>query len=224
MKRYAVVGASSGVGREIVARLSTRGDFVRAISRKPEPPPQPQLASGLVEAYAADVTDAAAMLPALEGDFDAVFFTVDIHGKKLQREQVRKVMVDGAANTVAAARAAGVKRFILLSVIGPEKGNWVWWLLDSMKPGMRANVLAREAALRASGIDYVIARAARLLDGEDARPTMLTAPRHRAAMLRSIGRGNLARALIDAATEAPAGSVWDVFAGGAGATPGTWRQ
>lgn len=207
MKRYAVIGASSGVGREIVARLSARGDFVRAISRNP------QDAGGLVEPYAADVTDAAAMRRALEGGYDAVFFTVDIHGKGLQREQVRKVMVDGCANAVAAAKAAGVKRFMLLSVIGPEKGSWVWWLLNALKPGMRENVLEREKALRDSGMPYVVYRAARLKDGADALPTMLTDPGHRLGMRLSIRRGNLAQALIDGATHAPANSVWDVFAG-----------
>ena len=207
MKRYAVIGASSGVGCEIVARLSAQGAFVCAISRNP------QDANGLVEPYAADVTDAAAMRRALEGGYDAVFFTVDIHGKGLRREQVRKVMVDGCANAVAAAKAAGVKRFMLLSVIGPEKWSWVWWLLNAMKPGMRENVLEREKALRESGMSYVIYRAARLKDGEDAFPTILTTPGHRLGMRLSIKRGNVAQALIDAATHAEANSVWDIFAG-----------
>jgi uncharacterized protein YbjT (DUF2867 family) len=216
MKRYAVIGASSGVGREIVAHLSGQGAFVRAISRNP------QAAGGLVEAHAADVTDAAAIRRALEGGFDAVFFTVDIHGKGLQRETVRQVMVDGCANAVAAAKAGGAGRFVLLSVIGPEKGSWVWWLLNALKPGMRENILQREQALRASGMPYVICRAARLKDGEDALPTMLTAPRHRLGMRRSIRRGNLARTLADAAVHAPAGSAWDVFSGTSGSAPGQW--
>jgi len=216
MKRYAVVGASSGVGREIVARLANQGAVVRAISRGP------LAADGLVEPYAADVTDAGAMRRALEGGYDAVFFTVDIHGKHLQREQVRRVMVDGCANTVAAAKAAGVKRFVLLSVIGPEKTSWVWWILNRLKPGMRENVLLREQALRASGMPYVICRAARLTDGEDALPTILSAPLHRAGMLRSIRRGNLASTLVEAAADAPVNTVWDVFAGRAGSAAGHW--
>lgn len=209
MKRYAVIGASSGTGRAIVEQLSRQGAFVRAISRNPAP------AGALVEPYAADVTDAASMRQALEGGYDAVFFTVDIHGRGLQREQVRQVMVDGCANAVAAAQAAGVKRFVLLSVMGPEQGSWVWWLLDALKPGMRKNVLEREQGLRASGMPYVICRAARLKDGEDALPAIQTAPGHRLGMRKSIRRGNLARALIDAATMAPVNSVWDVYAGAA---------
>lgn len=216
MKRHAVIGASSGVGREIVERLARRGDAVRAIAR------HPQAARSMVEPWPADVTDAAAMRRALEGAFDTVFFTVDIHGKKLQREQVRKVMVDGARNAIAAARAAGVKRFVLLSVIGPDKGSWVWWLLNAIKPGMRANVLEREQILETSGIEFVICRAARLLDGEDGRPTMTTPPRHRLSMGRSIRRGNLAQALVEAAGDAPPNSSWDVFSGARGRHAAQW--
>lgn len=216
MKRYAVIGASSGVGREIVERLATRGDFVRAIARKPPAAQEP------VEPWAADVTDVAEMHRALEGGFDTVFFTVDIHGKKLKLEQVRKVMVEGAANAVAAAKANGVKRFVLLSVIGPDKQSWVWWLLNAMKPGMRANVLEREQALALSGIEFVICRAARLLDGEDARPTMVTLPKHRLSIISTIKRGNLAQALLDAADNAPANSKWDIFSAGHGPVSKHW--
>lgn len=210
MKRYAVIGASSGVGREIVERLALRGDVVRAIAR------HPQAAQGLVEPWAADVTNAAEMHRALEGGFDAVFFTVDIHGKGLQRDQVRKVMVEGAANAVAAAKANGIKRFVLLSLIGANKRSWVWWLLNAMKPGMRANVLEREQALALSGIEFVICRAARLLDGEDERATVVTTPQHRMGMARSIKRGNLAQTLMSAAELAPPNSTWDIFSAARG--------
>lgn len=216
MKRYAVIGASSGVGREIVERLALRGDVVRAIAR------HPQAAQGLVEPWAADVTDAAQMHRALEGGFDAVFFTVDIHGKGLQRDQVRQVMVEGAANAVAAAKANGIKRFVLLSVIGADKGSWVWWLLNAMKPGMRANVLEREQALALSGIDFVICRAARLVDGNDGRLTVVTAPQHRMNMARSIKRGNLAQTLLKAAEFAPPNSTWDIFAAAHGEATAPW--
>lgn len=156
---------------------------------------------------------------ALVGRFDAAFFTVDIHGKRLQREQVRRVMVDGCDNAVSAARAAGVRRFVLLSVMGPEKSSWVWWLLNAVKPGMRENILVREKALMTSGMDYVICRAARLTDGEDAVATVLTAPIHRLGMRLSIRRGKLAAALIDAALNLAPNSVWDVFAGASKTAP-----
>ena len=36
---------------------------------------------GSVEPYAADVTNPAQLAQALDGGFDAVFYTVDIHGR-----------------------------------------------------------------------------------------------------------------------------------------------
>ncbi|WP_300753817.1 NAD(P)-binding oxidoreductase [Janthinobacterium sp.] len=217
MKRYAVIGASSGTGREIVAALAARNDTVRAISRHPLP------GSATVEPYAADVTDAKAMTDALAGGFDAVFYTVDIHGKKLTREQIRAVMYEGCVNAMAAAKEGGAKRFVLLSVIGPQRASWVWWLLSAMKPGMRDNIIRREQALMASGLGYVICRAPRLQDGSDTLATAaapaLRPPGLRLDMRRHIKRGKLARALIDAADHAPAASVWDVFADQAGPVP-----
>lgn len=219
MKRYAVIGASSGTGREIVAALAARNDSVRAISRHPLP------GSATVEPYAADVTDARAMTEALAGGFDTVFYTVDIHGKKLTREQIRAVMYEGCVNAMTAAAAGGVQRFVLLSVIGPQRSSWVWWLLNAMKPGMRDNIMARELALMASGLDYVICRAPRLQDGVDTMGTAAAPALHqpglRLDMQRYIKRGKLARTLIDAADHAPSNSVWDVFAAQSGPVP-TW--
>ena len=214
MKRYAVIGASSGTGREIVAALAARNDAVRAISRHPLP------GSATVEPYAADVRDAAAMKDALAGGFDCVFYTVDIHGKKLTRAQIRAVMYEGCVNAMIAAAAGGAKRFVLLSVMGPQRSSWVWWLLNAMKPGMRDNIIAREQALIGSGLSYVICRAPRLQDGVDTVATAAVLAGQesglRLDMKRSIKRGRLARALIDAADHAPSDSIWDVFSDKAG--------
>lgn len=215
MKKYAVIGASSGTGLEIVRLLASRGHQVRAISRRPPPPTE------LIEPFSADVTDAAAMVRALDGDFDAVFFTVDIHKRFASREEVRTLMFDGCMNAIRAAQQSAVPpRFVLLSVIGPGQPSWVWHMLNLFKRGMRKNVLDREAALAESGLDYVIARAARLVDAvrlRDKAPAAVLAPAvHRLDMKRTVARSELAVALVSAAQSAPARSVWDVFGGSAG--------
>lgn len=214
MTRYAVIGASSGTGRQIVAHLAERGIAVRAISRNPQP------AQGSVEPYAADVTDADALAKALEGTFDAVFYTVDIQGRGHKRDAIRAVMYEGCVNAIRAAAAGSAKRFVLLSVIAPDRFSWVWWVLDAMKPGMRRNIRDREQALKESGLAYVICRAPRLNDGPaNTVPLTATPPEHRLDMTRGIARADLARVLVRAAEAAPVGTTWDVYADPRGLVP-----
>lgn len=217
MTRYAVVGASSGTGLQLVERLAQRGSTVRAISRNPLP------SRGLVEPYKADITDFPSIKQALHGDFDAVFFTADIHGRKLQKDVVRAVMYDGFINTLRAAHAGGSKRIVLLSVIGPERPSWVWWILNSMKPGMRDNVRDREEVLKASPMPYVICRAARLTDKPGGGEVAVRSAARRLDMMSSISRHDLSLVLAKAADCAPAGTTWDVLSGSRTSNP-TWTQ
>ena len=211
MTRYAVIGASTGTGREIVRHLAERRIPVRAISRRP------LAAEDGVEPFAADVTDPASIGKALEGGFDAVFYTVDIHGLRNSPEAIRKVMYDGCVNAIHAAAAGGAKRFVLLSVIGADRPSWVWWVLNGLKRGMRRNIIDRERALEESGLSYVICRAPRLNDGPGGVVALATTPaEHRLGMRMGIARADLARALVRAAETAPERTIWDVFAKSAG--------
>lgn len=218
MKKFAVVGASSGTGLEIVRLLASRGQHVRAISRRP------LSATEFIEPFSADVTDPQAIARALDGDFDAVFFTVDIHKPFASRQEVRSLMFDGFMNvTRAAKRRPEPPKLVLLSVIGPDKPSWVWHLLNLAKRGMQQNVIDRESALAQSGLPYVIVRAARLVDADDVQgqaPAIAVTPAtHRLDMKRKMFRRELAATLVSAAQSAPARSVWDVFAGEAESVP-----
>ena len=218
MTRYAVIGASSGTGQQIVTHLAERGIPVRAISRNPRP------TQGSVEPYAADVTDAAALAQALQGEFDAVFYTADIHGRGHKRDAIRAVMYEGCVNAIRAAEAAGTKRFMLLSVIAPDRFSWVWWVLDALKPGMRRNIRDREQALKESALPYVICRAPRLNDRPaHTVPVAATRPERRLDMKRGIARADLARVLVRAAEDAPDGTIWDVYADPLGPVP-VWLE
>jgi uncharacterized protein YbjT (DUF2867 family) len=215
MKKYAVIGGSSGTGLQIVKHLSARGSHVRAISRTPPP------ASDLIEPYIADVTNPSAIAAALNGDFHAVFYTVDIHDSR-QSSAIRNVMYQGCINAIAGALKIAIPpRFILLSVIGPERPSWVWWLLNAGKRGMRTNVLDRERALQQSGLDYVICRAPRLTDGDPTNGVGAMPPANKLTMSTSISRADLAHMMIQAADTAPSRSTWDVLSG-AGASVPDW--
>ncbi len=218
MKKFAVIGASSGTGLEIVRLLASRGQHVRAISRRPPP------ATDFIEPFSADVTDAQAIAQALDGDFDAVFFTADIHKRFASRQEVRSLMFDGLMNTIQAAKQRiPPPRVVLLSVIGPDKPSWVWHLLNLAKRGMRQNVIDRESALVESGLPYVIVRAARLVDADNTNsqtPSIaVTTATHSLGMKRKTFRRELAATLVSAAQSAPERSVWDVFADASGSVP-----
>jgi uncharacterized protein YbjT (DUF2867 family) len=215
MKRYAVIGASSGTGLALVRYLAGRQTAVRAIARHP---PEGSL---FIEPFAADVTDARSIATALDGAFDAVFYTVDIHGLFKPRKDIRAVMFQGCANAIrAAAQAAVPPKFVLLSVIGPDRPSWVWWVLNASKPGMQRNILDREQALKDSGLSYVICRAAKLNDEAGGTvPVAATPPQHKLDMKRGIPRADLARALVLAAERASQNTTWDVFSNAAGPAP-----
>lgn len=225
MKKYAVIGASAGTGLEIVRLLQSRRQFVRAISR--HPPPK----SEFVEPFAADVCDVDSLCRALDGDFSAVFFTVDIHNMFASKQSVREVMYQGclnvidAINIVAGSKASSKRpKFILLSVIGADKPSWVWWLLNAVKKGMKQNILDREKALAESGLGYVILRAARLNDESGNVPRLaVSVAARRLEMKLSIARRDVAIAMIAAADYAPDGTIWDMFSGDAGPVP-AWLQ
>jgi hypothetical protein len=219
MKRYAVIGASSGTGLALVQFLADQKCFVRAISRHPPP------AGEFVEPFVADVTDETSISKALAGDFSAAFFTADIHGLSNSREDVRKLMYQGCVNSIkAAANNAANPKFVLVSVIGPELPSWVWWLLNTLKRGMKQNILDRERALEESGLSYVICRAPRLGDhAGSSTPVGATPPQHKLDMKMGISRINLARALVAAADAAPARTTWDVFTDAKAPVPG-WLQ
>jgi uncharacterized protein YbjT (DUF2867 family) len=213
VKNCVVIGASSGTGLAIVRQLASQGVHVRAVSRHP-----PE-AAAFIEPVAADVTDAGAMIGVLDGDFDAVFYTVDIHGFK-SREQVRAVMYDGCVNAIRATGRARNAKFVLLSVIGPDKPSWVWGLLGMVKRGMKKNVIDREQALIGSGLPYVICRAPKLNDKTGGVVAIAaTTPTHRLDMKMGISRTDLATALICAAKAAPDRTTWDVFADPQGPVP-----
>ncbi|GGC66401.1 NAD(P)H-binding protein [Undibacterium terreum] len=223
MSRYAVIGASSGTGLALVRHLESQQLAVRAISRHP-----PQK-SEFIEPYAADITDAKAISAALDGQFDAVFFTVDIHGLFNSRESIRAVMYQGCVNAIQACESAATKfgsapKFILLSVIGANQPSWVWHLLNAAKRGMQKNILDREQALQNSSLPYIICRAPKLSDTAASQTAIAaTPPQHKLDMAMGIARIDLARTLLLAAGHAPGHSSWDVYADAAGPVPNWLR-
>ena len=136
-----VTGATGFVGRHLVDRLAPGGG-VRALVRR-----ESGLPAG-VEAVRGDITEPETLPAALEG-VATVVHAAAITGdrKEPYRGAYDAVNHHGTANLRAAARAAGVRRLVVVSGLGTRPAP----------PGSyMATRWAAEEAVRASGIPFVI--------------------------------------------------------------------
>jgi NADH dehydrogenase len=107
-----------------------------------------RLASWDVEVVQGDVTDAASLRRAVEG-CEAVVHLVAI--RQGPDERFRRVMVDGTRDLLAAAKDAGVQRFIHMSALGTSEAT------KDLVPYYRAK-WETEQLVQGAGIPYVIFR------------------------------------------------------------------
>lgn len=107
--RVLVTGASSLLGGAVACRLQARGDDVTVFQRRPA-----EVSAQGCRQLLGDVTDAAAVRQAAHGQDAVVHLAarVSVTGPWAAFEEVN---VDGTANMVAGARAAGVARLVHVS-------------------------------------------------------------------------------------------------------------
>jgi uncharacterized protein YbjT (DUF2867 family) len=139
-----VTGATGFVGPSIVHALRAEGREVRALVR------QPGRASSLaalgVELAAGDVTDPVSLKAAVDGCTHVIHLVAIIKGRP---DDFHRVMTVGTQNVVAAAKAAGVERFVLMSALGTSEAPAV--------PYYEAK-LSEEREVIGSGLQYTIFR------------------------------------------------------------------
>ena len=142
--RIAIIGATGFVGSHAMTHLVAHGHEVVAISRSGrrldgwgEP----------IEARAADVTTGSGMSAALAGA-DAVVHLVAIP-RETGGRRFESVNVDGVRRAVAAADAAGIRRFVHLSVLGVAEDPGLAYLRSKWRG---------ERIVRESGLDWVVLR------------------------------------------------------------------
>ena len=147
MGRVLVVGASGTLGREVVSALKQRGHWVRGTSRDGTRVPET-----VDEAVAADVLKPRSLRTACEG-IDTVIHAAGASPVSLafrfDRRGFQGVDTVGTRNLVAAAEAAGVQRFMYVSVAGPPE--------LAATPYVAAHREA-EALVQSSGMTAVIVR------------------------------------------------------------------
>lgn len=139
-----VTGATGFVGPHVVQELVDRGHRVRVLERTPG-------SSGRLpsqDAVRGEMTDAASLRTAVDGQEVVVHLVAIINGSPAQFE---RVMSQGTRDLVAAARDAGVRRFVLMSALGTSDET------KDLVPYYRAK-WAMEEAVKGSGIEHVIFR------------------------------------------------------------------
>jgi uncharacterized protein YbjT (DUF2867 family) len=141
-----VTGATGFVGPRIVHALRTEDRDVRALVRKPER--AVTLKSWACRVFQGDVTDADSLRRAAEGCEAVVHLASIITGR---RSAFEHVMVEGTQNLVAAAKDAGVRRFVLMSALGVSEES------RTLVPYYGAK-WEMEKAVKESGLEHVIFR------------------------------------------------------------------
>jgi uncharacterized protein YbjT (DUF2867 family) len=139
-----VVGATGMLGGEICRRLKKGGAEVRALVR-PGSPKEAALASAGVAIAQGDLKDAPSLASACRG-VEGVISTATAVVSRREGDSLETVDLKGQLALVAAARAAGVGRFVFVSV-SPN--------LSPAAPLMRAKRTV-ERAVRESGMKWTI--------------------------------------------------------------------
>jgi uncharacterized protein YbjT (DUF2867 family) len=185
-----VIGGTRATGLEIVRLLRARGDDVVVLAR-------PGSDASAAEALGARIVRGDAMNPPdltaalADGPFRAVISTLGARDVKGPRPDF-----DGNRNAVDAARAVGVNRFILVTVIGAGDSYAAspWIARRFLDIVMREKTKA-EDYLKTSGLAYTIIRPGGLLDKDAQGRAYLTEDTDAMSWIR---RADLARLSVQA--------------------------
>lgn len=144
--RVAVTGGTGYLGPAVVEELLRAGHDVVAVENRRAVPVTP---TARLHRARADVGDRDALRLAFEGAEVVVHLVAILREDAKRGVTFESVHVRGTQNVVEAAKAAGVKRIVLMSANGVESG------LDT--PYFRTK-LAMEEIVKASGMEWTIFR------------------------------------------------------------------
>jgi uncharacterized protein YbjT (DUF2867 family) len=144
--RILVTGGTGFVGPRVVHALRAHGRDVRALVRRPER--GAQLAGWGAELATGDVTDPVSLRAAIDGCTHVVHLVAIIRGRP---QDFDRVMTQGTKSLVAAAKEAGVSRFVLMSALGTTATTRTLVPYFAAKWAMEQEVIG-------SGLEYTIVR------------------------------------------------------------------
>ncbi|WP_221801759.1 SDR family oxidoreductase [Oceanobacter mangrovi] len=187
MAKVFVIGATGGVGRRLCPMLVSAGHQVTGMCRSPEQ--VEELINRGVEPIEADLMDLTAdQLTAMTVGQEVLVFSAGAAGSGLNR--TAEIDGEGPLKLIEAARQNGIRRLYLVSAM-PEAGR-------GQEPSegfefyMRTKKQA-DAALAASGLDWVILRPGTLLHEDCDDGVCLS----QALVYGNVKRGNVAAVLAE---------------------------
>ena len=172
-----VTGGTGFIGPKVVHALRAQGRDVRALVRRPER--AGQIASLGAELVTGDVTDPASLRAAAGGCTQVIHLVAIIKGRP---QDFHRVMTQGTKDLVAASKAAGVERFVLMSALGTSETT------KDVVPYFGAK-WAMEREVVGSGLEYTIFRPSFVFGrGDGVLPTFVKQVRY-SPIVTVIGSG-----------------------------------
>jgi uncharacterized protein YbjT (DUF2867 family) len=189
--RVAIAGGHGKIAMRLTPLLDARGDSVRSLVRNPAHADEVREAGG--EPIVCDLESASEdEVAEAISEADAVVFAAGA-GPGSGEERKRTMDYGGAVKLIAAAKAKGSDRYVMVSSMGANP--------DADGEGFAVYLRAKgqaDAELEASGLDYTIVRPSRLTDDPGTG---------RVTLGEGIGRGQIPRddvaALLAASLLAP---------------------
>jgi uncharacterized protein YbjT (DUF2867 family) len=204
--RCLVTGATGYIGGHLIPELLEHGHSVRALARNPDKLRDRDWRDR-IEVARGDLGDPDSLAAAFEG-VDVVYYLVHSMGSSpdFVREEERS-----ANNVVAAARAAGVRRFVYLSGLHPD---------GELSPHLRSRTAVGDILI-ASGIETVVLQAGIVIGSGSAsfemirhltdRLPVMTTPKWVHNKIQPIAVDDVLHYLAAAAdVPVPSSRTWDV--------------
>jgi nucleoside-diphosphate-sugar epimerase len=201
--KVAIAGGHGKVGLRLGELLAARGDTVRGLIR--DPAQEDDVAAVGMQPVLCDLEADDDVAAAVRGS-DAVVFAAGA-GPGSGAERKRTMDLGGALKLIEAARAEGVRRYVMVSAMGaadpPAEGG------DVFGEYLRAKAEA-DRALEASGLAYTVVRPGSLTDGP---------PTAKVRVGVGLGRGEVSRADVAATlaavlvAESSVGKTFELLAG-----------
>jgi uncharacterized protein YbjT (DUF2867 family) len=158
-----VIGGTRSTGLHAVHALLRKGVPVRVVAR--DPAAARDRIDSRAEIVYGDVTRKETLVSAFDG-VSHLIFTAGVRSGRFARQSVVKATeYEGVLNTIGAARARDFRgRFVYMTSIGVTHRSLFVWALNIWKGNTILWRRHAEDAIRASGFDYTIVRAAFLLN------------------------------------------------------------